>query len=151
MILTLTQYTHSNTHAASIPVIGFNAVLMSEHFGAFLAFIVLHAAMLVSYIQSTLPTRARRIVMASLLTGTGAVLAAGLAAVAGYVLRSPTYGWTGGSVSCFVCCLLCVFVFECVSSRAGGCGWLCAALSYLWLDRCVCVVVCVCVHCVNDT
>ena len=31
-------------HPASIPVVGFNAILMSEHFGAFFAFGVLHAA-----------------------------------------------------------------------------------------------------------
>nr|ADB65765.1 oligosaccharyl transferase [Dunaliella salina] len=85
--------------AASIPVIGFNAVLMSEHFGAFLAFVVLHAAMLVRYVHSMLPPRALRVVLASLLTLTSAVLAAGLAAVAGYVLNSPTYGWTGRSLS----------------------------------------------------
>ena len=33
--------------SASIPVVGFNAVLMSEHFGAFFAFVVLHVALLV--------------------------------------------------------------------------------------------------------
>lgn len=38
--------------AASIPVIGFNAVYMSEHFGAFLAFVVLHAAMGVRFVRS---------------------------------------------------------------------------------------------------
>lgn len=37
--------------AASIPVVGFNAVLMSEHFGSFLAFGVLHAAMGMQYIK----------------------------------------------------------------------------------------------------
>lgn len=37
--------------AASVPVIGFNAVLMSEHFAAFLAFGVLHVAMAVKYIK----------------------------------------------------------------------------------------------------
>ena len=39
--------------AASIPVVGFNAVLMSEHFGSFLAFGVLHAAMGMQYIKVT--------------------------------------------------------------------------------------------------
>lgn len=37
--------------AASIPVVGFNAVLMSEHFGSFLAFGVLHAALGMQYIK----------------------------------------------------------------------------------------------------
>ena len=37
--------------AASIPVVGFNAVLTSEHFGSFLTFGVLHAALLIQYIK----------------------------------------------------------------------------------------------------
>ena len=45
---------------ASIPVVGFNAVLMSEHFGAFLAFAVLHGALAIRYarviINSSLTT-----------------------------------------------------------------------------------------------
>ena len=36
---------------ASIPVVGFNAVLMSEHFGAFFAFGILHAALAIRYIK----------------------------------------------------------------------------------------------------
>eukprot|EP00983_Pelagomonas_calceolata_P042799 1138657-Pelagomonas_calceolata.AAC.1 len=104
--------------AASIPVIGFNAVLMSEHFGAFLAFVVLHAAMLVRYVRAMLPPRALRVVLASLLTLTGAVLAAGLAAVAGYVLNSPTYGWTGRRLAAFP-------VFACWVPRPHTCDWQC--------------------------
>lgn len=37
--------------AASIPVVGFNAVLTSEHFGAFFTFAVLHAALAIRYIK----------------------------------------------------------------------------------------------------
>jgi hypothetical protein len=37
--------------AASIPVVGFNAILMSEHFGAFFAFGILHAALAIRYIK----------------------------------------------------------------------------------------------------
>ena len=40
--------------SCSIPVVGFNAVLMSEHFGAFFAFIVLHVALLVQYVRRML-------------------------------------------------------------------------------------------------
>ena len=36
-----------------IPVVGFNAVLMSEHFGAFLAFGVLHGALFIQYVKVT--------------------------------------------------------------------------------------------------
>ena len=39
--------------AASIPVIGFNAVLMSEHFGSFFALAVLHAALAIQYIKAS--------------------------------------------------------------------------------------------------
>lgn len=42
-------------NAASIPVVGFNAVLTSEHFGAFLAFGVLHAALAIGYIKVPSP------------------------------------------------------------------------------------------------
>ncbi len=34
-----------------IPVVGFNAVLMSEHFGAFFAFGVLHGALFIRYVK----------------------------------------------------------------------------------------------------
>ena len=32
-------------------MVGFNAILMSEHFGAFFAFAVLHAALAIRYIK----------------------------------------------------------------------------------------------------
>jgi hypothetical protein len=38
--------------AASIPVVGFNAVLMSEHFAGFFAFGVLHGALAIRYIKA---------------------------------------------------------------------------------------------------
>lgn len=41
--------------AASIPVVGFNAILMSEHFGSFLVFGVLHAALMIKYVKVCLP------------------------------------------------------------------------------------------------
>jgi len=37
--------------AASIPVVGFNAILMSEHFGSFLTFGVLHGALAIRYVK----------------------------------------------------------------------------------------------------
>jgi dolichyl-diphosphooligosaccharide--protein glycosyltransferase len=58
--------------AASIPVVGFNAILMSEHFGAFLAFLALHGALLLAFIRSVLP---RRSAAANLILTTGALAA----------------------------------------------------------------------------
>lgn len=45
--------------AASIPVVGFNAVLTSEHFASFLVFGILHAALAIIYIKvQSLPHKA---------------------------------------------------------------------------------------------
>ena len=52
---------------ASIPVVGFNAVLTSEHFGSFLTFGVLHAALLIQYIKVRL--RPLLVMQAKLETG----------------------------------------------------------------------------------
>ncbi|MEW5316146.1 MAG: hypothetical protein WDW38_007532 [Sanguina aurantia] len=85
--------------SASVPVVGFNAILMSEHFGAFLAFAVLHVALLVSWIRSKLSRKHFTIVCVSSLAVAGTAGAVAIAAVAGYVLQSPTLGWTGRSLS----------------------------------------------------
>jgi dolichyl-diphosphooligosaccharide--protein glycosyltransferase len=85
--------------ACSIPVVGFNAVFMSEHFGAFLAFGAIHVALAVQWIRRLLPTR--EFDRAARLVGLGALaaLAIGGAGVAAFVARSPTLGWTGRSLS----------------------------------------------------
>ena len=44
--------------AANIPVIGFNAVLMSEHMASFFVFGLLHAALALEYVREMLPPRA---------------------------------------------------------------------------------------------
>eukprot|EP00195_Chlamydomonas_chlamydogama_P017867 CAMPEP_0202894230 /NCGR_PEP_ID=MMETSP1392-20130828/3670_1 /ASSEMBLY_ACC=CAM_ASM_000868 /TAXON_ID=225041 /ORGANISM="Chlamydomonas chlamydogama, Strain SAG 11-48b" /LENGTH=778 /DNA_ID=CAMNT_0049578859 /DNA_START=103 /DNA_END=2439 /DNA_ORIENTATION=+ len=85
--------------SASIPVVGFNAVLMSEHFGAFFTFAVLHAALLVQYMRRMLSPRHFKVVVTMVLTGAAAAIGVGLAIVIAYVLRSPTLGWTGRSLS----------------------------------------------------
>jgi dolichyl-diphosphooligosaccharide--protein glycosyltransferase len=78
-----------------VPVVGFNAVLMSEHFGAFFAFVVLHIALAVRYVRGVLsPAHFWRVAVAVLGAG-AAVLGLGLAVVIAYVLKSPTLGWTG--------------------------------------------------------
>jgi len=85
--------------AASIPVVGFNAVLMSEHFGSFLAFAALHAALAGRAAKYLLPPR---VFDAALRLGVAAGACCGAAAVAavvGYVAASPTFGWTGRSLS----------------------------------------------------
>lgn len=85
--------------AASIPVVGFNAVLMSEHFGAFFAFGVLHGALLISWIKDTLPEKHFRRAKMILLSSGAVLFALLLLVVVASVMASPTYGWTGRSLS----------------------------------------------------
>ncbi|KAL3132585.1 hypothetical protein ABBQ32_009119 [Trebouxia sp. C0010 RCD-2024] len=85
--------------AASIPVVGFNAVLMSEHFGSFLAFGVLHAAMGMQYIKHILPARTYNAAKALAVSAGVAVLGVVMVLLLGYVMASPTFGWTGRSLS----------------------------------------------------
>eukprot|EP00878_Enallax_costatus_P012429 GHUV01012980.1.p1 GENE.GHUV01012980.1~~GHUV01012980.1.p1 ORF type:complete len:746 (+),score=134.61 GHUV01012980.1:2607-4844(+) len=85
--------------AASTPVVGFNAVLMSEHFGAFLVCIVMHCTLLVRWIKALLPPRQFEYAARLLVTTGAGVMFALVLLVLGYVLRSATFGWTGRSLT----------------------------------------------------
>lgn len=54
--------------AASVPVIGFNAVMTSEHFASILVFAVLHVFALVAYLRRTLTPAALKAATAAILT-----------------------------------------------------------------------------------
>lgn len=69
---------------------------MSEHFGAFLVCIVMHCALLVRWIKALLPPRQFEYASRLLLTTGAGVMFALVLLVLGYVLRSATFGWTGG-------------------------------------------------------
>ena len=83
----------------NIPVIGFNAVLMSEHFASFFVFGILHVALAVKYIKSTLSTKAYDAAKKAVFTGGALVASALVLIVVSYVAASPTFGWTGRSLS----------------------------------------------------
>ena len=85
--------------AMNIPVIGFNAVLMSEHFASFFVFAILHAALGIKYIKSMLPQRHFEAAKRAVLAIGGIVLALVFLAVVTYITASPTLGWTGRSLS----------------------------------------------------
>jgi hypothetical protein len=89
-----------STLPASIPVVGFNAVLMSEHFGSFLVAAIMHAALAVRWVKSLLPPRQFEYATRLVLLGGACGLAGMVLMVLGYVVRSPTFGWTGGA-----CCV----------------------------------------------
>jgi dolichyl-diphosphooligosaccharide--protein glycosyltransferase len=85
--------------ALNIPVIGFNAVLTSEHFASFIVFGILHVALAVQYAKSVLPPRVYAAGL-KLLWGLGTLSVGTLVAVViAYVSASPTFGWTGRSLS----------------------------------------------------
>jgi len=85
--------------SASIPVVGFNAVLMSEHFGAFLTFGVLHATLLVKWIRNTLPEKHFKQAKTILILAGISLLGLAALLIVITVMASPTYGWTGRSLS----------------------------------------------------
>ncbi|KAL2610395.1 hypothetical protein R1flu_028968 [Riccia fluitans] len=85
--------------AALVPVVGFNAVMTSEHFASFLVFVILQVVAIVYYIKRILSPKAFRVAVAVVLT-VGAVFALTLIAVLiAMVATSPTKGWSGRSLS----------------------------------------------------
>ena len=85
--------------AASVPVVGFNAVTTSEHYGSFLAFGVLHVALAIKFAKRVLPERDFRLAKAAVFAGGGGAAAVVGVAVVLKMLASPTFGWTGRSLS----------------------------------------------------
>ncbi|KAI8105598.1 hypothetical protein M9434_000182 [Picochlorum sp. BPE23] len=85
--------------AMNIPVIGFNAVLMSEHFASFLVFGLLHLVLAIKYTKQVLSPSAYNAAKRAVVSG-GAILASILILlIVSYVAASPTFGWTGRSLS----------------------------------------------------
>lgn len=85
--------------AALVPVVGFNAVMTSEHFASFLVFVILHVVALERYIRSTLDEKTYRLAFTVVVTigTTGAVVLVGI--LIALVAASPTKGWSGRSLS----------------------------------------------------
>nr|PNR43372.1 hypothetical protein PHYPA_015752 [Physcomitrium patens] len=85
--------------AALVPVVGFNAVMTSEHFAAFLVFVILHVVALERYIRRTLDEATYRMAFTVVVAigTTGAVVLVGI--LIALVAASPTKGWSGRSLS----------------------------------------------------
>eukprot|EP00850_Spirogloea_muscicola_P022762 SM000310S11953 [mRNA] locus=s310:22945:30889:- [translate_table: standard] len=85
--------------AAIVPVVGFQAVMTSEHFGGFIVFVALHVAAMIHYAKNLLPPRIFRTASTLIISfGTIGAVALGAFLVAA-VLASPTLGWSGRSLS----------------------------------------------------
>ncbi|XP_044464926.1 dolichyl-diphosphooligosaccharide--protein glycosyltransferase subunit STT3A [Mangifera indica] len=85
--------------AALVPVVGFNAVMTSEHFASFLVFIVIHVVALVYYIKGILSAKMFKIAVTLVVSVGLVVCIAALTVLVALVATSPTKGWSGRSLS----------------------------------------------------
>ncbi|CAN6441194.1 unnamed protein product [Victoria cruziana] len=85
--------------AALVPVVGFNAVMTSEHFASFLVFIIIHVVALVHYFRGLLSSKMFKVAVTLVVTIGMAVCCIVVAVLAALVASSPTKGWSGRSLS----------------------------------------------------
>ncbi|TYH93179.1 hypothetical protein ES332_A13G235000v1 [Gossypium tomentosum] len=85
--------------AALVPVVGFNAVMTSEHFASFLVFIIIHVVAFVYYIKGILSPKMFKVAVTLVVTVGLAVCCAVIAVLIALVASSPTKGWSGRSLS----------------------------------------------------
>ncbi|XP_019254822.1 PREDICTED: dolichyl-diphosphooligosaccharide--protein glycosyltransferase subunit STT3A [Nicotiana attenuata] len=85
--------------AALVPVVGFNAVMTSEHFASFLVFIILNVVGLVYYIKGILTPKMFKVAVTLVISAGLIVCCAVVAVLIALVASSPTKGWSGRSLS----------------------------------------------------
>lgn len=85
--------------AALVPVVGFNAVMTSEHFASFLVFIIIHVVAFVYYIKRILSPKMFKVAVTLVVSVGLAVCCAMMAVLIALVASSPTKGWSGRSLS----------------------------------------------------
>ncbi|CAL0322162.1 unnamed protein product [Lupinus luteus] len=85
--------------ATLVPVVGFNAVMTSEHFASFLVFFIIHVVALVYYIKGILSPKMFKVAVALVVSVGLAVCCALIAVLIALVASSPTKGWSGRSLS----------------------------------------------------
>ncbi|KAE8710417.1 Dolichyl-diphosphooligosaccharide--protein glycosyltransferase subunit STT3A [Hibiscus syriacus] len=85
--------------AALVPVVGFNAVMTSEHFASFLVFIIVHVVAFVYYIKGVLSPKMFEVAVTLVVSVGLAVCCAVIAVLIALVASSPTKGWSGRSLS----------------------------------------------------
>ncbi|CAN6541017.1 unnamed protein product [Malus baccata var. baccata] len=85
--------------AALVPVVGFNAVMTSEHFASFLVFIIIHVVAFVYYIKGILSPKMFKVAVTLVISIGLLVCLAVVAVLVALVASSPTKGWSGRSLS----------------------------------------------------
>ncbi|XP_060212011.1 dolichyl-diphosphooligosaccharide--protein glycosyltransferase subunit STT3A-like [Lycium barbarum] len=85
--------------ASLVTVVGFNAVMTSEHFASFLVFILINVVGLVHYIKGILSPKMFKVAV-TLVVSAGLIFCCAVIAVLIAVISSrPTKGWSGRSLS----------------------------------------------------
>ncbi|KAJ0971437.1 hypothetical protein J5N97_019396 [Dioscorea zingiberensis] len=85
--------------ASLVPVVGFNAVMTSEHFASFLVFIIINVVALVYYIKGILSPKMFKVAVALVLTIGISICVIVIGILIALVASSPTKGWSGRSLS----------------------------------------------------
>ncbi|XP_050124454.1 dolichyl-diphosphooligosaccharide--protein glycosyltransferase subunit STT3A [Malus sylvestris] len=85
--------------AALVPVVGFNAVMTSEHFASFLVFIIIHVVAFVYYIKGILSPKMFKVAVTLVISIGLLICLAVVAVLVALVASSPTKGWSGRSLS----------------------------------------------------
>ncbi|KAJ4951488.1 hypothetical protein NE237_028320 [Protea cynaroides] len=85
--------------ASLVPVVGFNAVMTSEHFASFLVFIIIHVVAFVYYVKGLLSPKMFKVAVALVVSVGMVVCCAVVAVLVALVASSPTKGWSGRSLS----------------------------------------------------
>ncbi|KAJ8751024.1 hypothetical protein K2173_016205 [Erythroxylum novogranatense] len=85
--------------AALVPVVGFNAVMTSEHFASFLVFIIIHVVAFVYYVKGILSPKMFKVAVTLVVSVGLVVCCAVIAILIALVASSPTKGWSGRSLS----------------------------------------------------
>ncbi|CAN0900076.1 Dolichyl-diphosphooligosaccharide--protein glycosyltransferase subunit STT3A, partial [Linum grandiflorum] len=85
--------------ASLVPVVGFNAVMTSEHFASFLVFIIIHVVALVHYIKGILSPKMFKVAVTLVVSVGLAVCFAVIGVLIAVVASSPTKGWSGRSLT----------------------------------------------------
>nr|GMC58842.1 dolichyl-diphosphooligosaccharide--protein glycosyltransferase subunit STT3A [Ipomoea batatas] len=85
--------------ASLVPVVGFNAVMTSEHFASFLVFIIINVVALVYYIKGMLSPKMFKVAVTLVVSAGLIVCCAVVAVLIALVASSPTKGWSGRSLS----------------------------------------------------
>ncbi|XP_057968035.1 dolichyl-diphosphooligosaccharide--protein glycosyltransferase subunit STT3A [Malania oleifera] len=85
--------------ASLVPVVGFNAVMTSEHFASFLVFIIIHVVALVYYVKGILSPKMFKVAVTLVVAVGLVVCCAVMAVLVALVASSPTKGWSGRSLS----------------------------------------------------